>query len=444
VIGRQISVMATLETAASPVLRGWRLLSSDDATFRQGREYVATFLTEIAVLVSQILVYKLAARSLGVMGFSEYATVRRVVSLLQPVVLLGLGVGLPRYIGSAEGRGEGDRASRYLGATIRCVGAAVLFFAAALFLGRSAFAYLFFGKSQYRYLIAPLTMLLTGAAVHSVAYAWLRGRLAITRANLLSFTNLGLIPILGFLWFGKSVTSVLWSIGAAGTLVGLVCLAWAPVGAAVRETRVERKELLTYGLQRVPGDFILMALLGLPAILAAHAAGIQVAGFVAFGISVSSMIAAAFSALGIILLPKVSRNLGRGLMGKMRKEIQLLGWTAVVISLTLILIFEFFAAPLIHILLGGAFDPAVRFGRVAIVGALPLALYYVLRNVVDAFHERAVNTIYLSGALLVFLGVASLGILWPQNAYIPLWSFIAATTVLACLTVREVRDILQS
>jgi hypothetical protein len=68
----------------------------------------------------------------------------------------------------------------------------------------------------------------------------------------------------------------------------------------------------------------------------------------------------------------------------------------------------------------------------------------VLRNVVDAFHERAVNTIYLSGALLVFLGVASLGILWPQNAYIPLWSFIAATTVLACLTVREVRDILQS
>jgi hypothetical protein len=131
-------------------------------------------------------------------------------------------------------------------------------------------------------------------------------------------------------------------------------------------------------------------------------------------------------------------------MGKMRGEIQLLGWTAVVISLTLILVFEFFAAPLIHMLLGGAFDPAVRIGRVAIVGALPLALYYVLRNVVDAFHERAVNTIYLSVALFVFLGVASLGIRWPQNAYIPLWSFIVATTVLASLTVREVRSILQS
>ena len=62
-------------------------------------KYVITFATEFVVLISSLLVYKLAAIVLGNTGFSEYALSRRILSFIQPAVLMGLTVGIPRYMG---------------------------------------------------------------------------------------------------------------------------------------------------------------------------------------------------------------------------------------------------------------------------------------------------------------------------------------------------------
>src|SRR6266851_1795919 len=90
------------------------------------REYGGTFATEFTVLACQLLTYKLAAHFLGKTGFAEYAVARRTISILYPIVLLGLGVGLPRYVAIAAGRGDEESKARYLGATLWCVGAAAL------------------------------------------------------------------------------------------------------------------------------------------------------------------------------------------------------------------------------------------------------------------------------------------------------------------------------
>jgi O-antigen/teichoic acid export membrane protein len=70
------------------------------------REYGGTFATEFTVLACQLLTYKLAAHFLGTTGFAEYAVARRTISILYPIVLLGFGVGLPRYVAIAAGRGD--------------------------------------------------------------------------------------------------------------------------------------------------------------------------------------------------------------------------------------------------------------------------------------------------------------------------------------------------
>ncbi len=55
----------------------------------------------------------------GVRGIRRVA---RTISILYPIVLLGLGVGLPRYVAIAAGRGDEESQARYLGATLWCVG----------------------------------------------------------------------------------------------------------------------------------------------------------------------------------------------------------------------------------------------------------------------------------------------------------------------------------
>src|SRR5215510_2076862 len=104
--------------------------------FSSALNYGATFATEFAVILSQIILYKLVASWLGQTGFSEYALARRVVAFLQPVTMLGLGVALPRYLAIADGRGDRNRGSRYLWASLLCVGGFTAVVAAALVLAR--------------------------------------------------------------------------------------------------------------------------------------------------------------------------------------------------------------------------------------------------------------------------------------------------------------------
>src|ERR1041385_4657052 len=61
-------------------------------------DYVFTFFAEFIVLLAGVFVYKLAAKHLGDDGFSGYALCRRTISFVQPLLIIGLGVGIPRYI----------------------------------------------------------------------------------------------------------------------------------------------------------------------------------------------------------------------------------------------------------------------------------------------------------------------------------------------------------
>src|SRR3984893_10344698 len=112
--------MATLQTPKSILVRT-RIPWFTESSWKQVKKYSPTVLTEFVVMASQILLYKLAAHYLGKTGFSEYALARRTVSLLQPAVMLGLGVGPPRCIALAQGQANEDRVSHYFGTTVRYV-----------------------------------------------------------------------------------------------------------------------------------------------------------------------------------------------------------------------------------------------------------------------------------------------------------------------------------
>src|SRR4051812_4974560 len=77
------------------------------------KNYILTYITEFAVLISGILVYKLAAGSFGKDGFNEYSICRRTLSFIQPLLIMGFGVGLPRYIAIAAANNLTKKISSY-------------------------------------------------------------------------------------------------------------------------------------------------------------------------------------------------------------------------------------------------------------------------------------------------------------------------------------------
>jgi O-antigen/teichoic acid export membrane protein len=406
------------------------------------REYGGTFATEFTVLACQLMTYKLAAHFLGKTGFAEYAVARRTISLIYPVPLLGVAVALPRYVAHAIGGGKGNRKERYFGAAVWCMGLGLFSCVLLMNLLPGVFAYVFFAGRSYADLLFPLSILLVGLVLHTLAYSYFRGAQTMGRANVLQVVNYGIVPFVAFLFFRNNVRSVLTALGVLSTLVAGVALAFAPLRHAAEDVTSEAKDLLRYGVPRVPGDFVQMALLTLPVTFVAHFSGVQAAGYVAFGMSVLNMIGSLFSPLGLILLPKASRMLAAGDLGDLRSHVTQIVKITLWISVLLVVSLEFTAGQLIRLYLGPNFSEAAGFLRLLVLAAVPFSLYCVLRNLVDAFHQGAVNARNLVVAFVAFLALVLAGLLVFSPPVQILWAFVASIFLLAVLSHGEASRIL--
>ena len=414
-----------------------------DAARAQITEYAPTFLTEFTVMASQIVVYKLAAHFLGKEGFSEYAVARRAVSTIYPLALLGFGVALPRYIASCVGQQGPGRRDLFFAATLWCVGGAAAILIAAINLMPSLFAYLAFGNSTYRGLVRPISLIIAGLTLHAIAYSYFRGRLLMRKANILQLVNLAIIPLLSF-WLGShEVSAVLTKIGLFSIFVSLVGLLFTPWQKLASNSVAEARVLLRYGVPRISGDFAQMALLGLPAFIVAHRVGVEQAGYVAFGVSVLSMIGAVFTPLGLILLPKSSQMIAEGTGDDLRGHVLRIVNVTFVIAFGLTALAWLTADPLIRVYLGTDYSGVTRILRLTCLGAVPYSLFLVTRNLLDAFHEQAVTSTFLIISLCVF-GVGALTIHAKSGSVaLILFSLLAAITVLGLLTLLEAFRVLR-
>src|SRR5579872_2007604 len=356
--GRELRLMAIMDSPKLPVAG---LVDPAPSSWLAAifgshlREYGGTFATGFAVLGCQLMTYKLAAHFLGKNGFAEYALARRTISILYPIVLLGLGVGLPRYVATAAGRGNEESKGRYLGAALCCVGFSVLVCLAVINVFPKWLGYLFFGSREYAFLLFPMSLVVAGTSLHTLGYSYFRGTLNMRAANLLQLMNLGLLPLGVFLLYGQSIQAALTALGVGSIGIAASALLFTPWTAALESNRLQVKELLRFGIQRVPGDFIFMAMFALPATFVAHDRGIRAAGFVAFGISMLNVIGSLFEPFGLILLPKAGSLLAAGRNRELRKQVWLLSRVTVAVSTVLVMGIAAGAETMIRLYLGKDF-----------------------------------------------------------------------------------------
>src|SRR5256714_6551198 len=81
------------------------------------RDYATTFLTEVLVIASYLVAFRLVAVHLGQTGFGEYALSRRTLSLIAPLGVVGLDVAIARYVAYGLAQRSG-RARGYAGAAL--------------------------------------------------------------------------------------------------------------------------------------------------------------------------------------------------------------------------------------------------------------------------------------------------------------------------------------
>ncbi len=408
---------------------------------RLNPDYILTFCAEFLVLFAGVLVYKLAANDLGEDGFSRYAVCRRTISFIQPLLIIGLGVAIPRYIAMAMVESTFKKSGNYFigGLVLMTIVASPILIALLLF--SKQFSFLIFGNQSFSYLIPYLTLMLSGMLFHSLCYGYFRGKVMMVKANILQIINLGIIPLLAFYLF-PTLTGVLLFTSTTWIGTGLV-ITFLFIVPGLQWTKYEVKECLKelwiYGIQRVPGDVALAGFLALPAYFAAHMIhdDLKTAGNVAFGMSMINLAGAAFGPICLMLLPKASEVI-------VKKEFVLLKqltnritfWT---IGLTLfgLIIAELFAESIIKIYLGQSFTELVFIVRVILLASIGYTIYISLRSILDAYYVKAMNTKNIFISFLVFIVCAVIVKYADLSFEYILYGFIAAMLLLGALTYVE-------
>ncbi|HKV89431.1 MAG TPA: class I SAM-dependent methyltransferase [Candidatus Dormibacteraeota bacterium] len=398
------------------------------------RDYVTTFLTEVLVIASYLVAFRLVAIRLGVAGFGEYALTRRNLALISPLVVVGLDVAIARYVAFATHK-RASRPGGYAAVALLVMAVTVGIACALLLLFPALFANLLFGSPVYAGLVRALTVMLAGSSLHLIAYGFLRGRSQIQLANLLMALNHAVVPVAA-VYLGKDVPQILLLMGAGWIVISSVYLALA--GLTFERRGEHMRELLRFGLPRVPGDFLQLALFALPGILVAHVVDVKTAGIVAFGVAALGMVGTALTPISFVLLPAVTGLFARGWGEQVRQRVIEVVRLAVPALVAGTLVLEFFAKPIIADYLGNQFAAGADVLRVIMIAALPWGLYVILKSVIDARYVRPINARNMAIAFATFVLVALVSRLFTSSYQLILVAFVSALFVLGALTVVEV------
>lgn len=375
---------------------------------RRKRDYLITFGTEMFVFLSGLMLYRFASVFLQNNDFSVYALCRRTISLLIPLLVLGMGVGIPRYVAYAvANKNNTDEKEFFITGLLTSLLFTFLFVILHLCFS-SFFSHLYFGSEAYTHLIFPICVAVFALVMHSLVYSYYRGKMNFVVGNLLQFINLGVIPFFVFYIF-RNLFYILLLTGLFNILITIIFV--IPVFLKIQSYAFNFSKklniLLNYGIQRLPGDFALSALLSLPAYFVTHTQGVEIAGYVAFGISLITMAGSFFAPLSLILLPQISQLLAEKKYLLIRKDVKRIIIITFVLTMVGIIVYESFSEYILMLYLTNYSNELLLITRIVFIGSIGYTMYVSLRSVLDAYYIKAINTrnIIISFCLFLLISV---------------------------------------
>jgi len=393
-----------------------------------------TFITQIIVLFGLLLIYRLIANSFGPTGVGEYSLIKKSVSLLSPLLLLGLCMGIPRYIAMSNDKEE---RSSYMRTSLIAI---FLTFIFLIFINifKEQFAKIIFGNIEYTTFVLPFSFLLIGIVLHSLIYSYFRGRLLVNIFNVMQIINLVLVPLFAVVFLKNASIYKLISCMGIGTLtISLIFFLFFANEFFVHVKKLQIKKslkiLFRYSLPRIPGSFALSGFFSLGPILAAHTSSMEEVGYLSLGQMLVTTTAAAITPLGLILLPKVSSMVAQNKKEKIKKDLNYLIGASIQLSIFLSFQLIIFTDVIIKYWLGSEFFKAIPIIQIMSCSIFFYLFYRTVGSIIDATETKPINTINLIASLGVFL-IISVILLFIIKIFSPIISLSIAFAVgLICL-----------
>lgn len=391
------------------------------------RDYVSTLVVQWFVLGTGLFLFHLVAERGSVAGFAYYQIARGTVSTFQPILMLGLSLGLQRYLPRT------DHTTRQLARHALYVEAVLVTAVGLIGVGAGTWIAGWLGLAGERGAVTAIVVMLGGNCLCTTGLAALRGNHQIVDSNLISGLGLGLIPLVAFI-SAETIEDFLIIQGAGAAAVGL----WGTLvvrrhpESSVESQEPNLKTLISYGIRRMPGEAALPTLYTFPTFAVAVAMpGGPEAGYVGFVTSAVTLICSVFAMLTPVLLPRLSRLFHRAEQDAgVRQLLTALPVIAGVLAAAPSLAIFVFAPVLVHNFLGDEFSGAIPMLRLGVFAAIPLAMFYAARPTMDTLLEPKFMSRLLLACLALEIVVTAIATMFLAPPHAAVLGLAAAATAL--------------
>jgi len=373
-------------------------------------KYLITFGFSVTGALISFFFFRQVYLNVGEESFYYYAYSRRVISFLSPVLLLGIGISLPRAIGHFSG--DSNKAKQMLLVSIIILSLVSNLWLLLNIICNRWFTDFIWGEvnpftQRLNIAIAVYVMCLNiFAGIHS----YFRGRIDALTAGIIDLLAQSILPLIAFLLFSNLVV-IFYSISFFVFILNMVILSIIIRKMSFSEWKGtilinEGLELLGYGIRRIPGDVFYSLLIFFPVFLAGKYFNIRLAGVYSFGFSLLTLFNLPATAVSFVTLSR-SASLLVNEKEKLKKETGYLLLIGIGYSALVMLLSYFFLDSFLKLFFDEEF---VRNSQILIriLWALPvLVIFTILRSLTDSAYKRSYNSFFIFIALLMF-GVFSI------------------------------------
>ncbi len=412
------------------------------------KDLFITVIGQIVVLLVTFGLNKVLSNKVSIADFGVYNTIKKASAVLTYIMLIAMGIAIPKYLPERFAYDDKKGASAYFFSALIIIGSVSVVTIAVMMFAQVPIAKLIFGAEGYNKYIAPMTVYSFAVALVTFAYSYYR---AVERFYAYSISQIigQFITFIPIFFLHNDLVMLVWVWAASFGVFALVILIkasikmWktAPI-CGIKELGKPTKELLTYGLPRLPGEFVLFALSLVPLIIISNKFDLIQTGYYSAALTVNTSVTALFSFVGIILLPAVSKSLVNNDFDAIKKRIVFITIVFCVLALLMIGFVELFPKFVINVLYSKEYYEAIPIIKIIIIGILPNAFYLLFRNPLDAISKIPYNTICLliGFATMVGLMLAFDTIEMCAVAYVIGYTVIGVLSIIAwllCLHLRK-------
>ena len=361
-------------------------------------DFIVTFLNGLIVIGGVFILNGLIARIHGLELLGEFLFIKRTLSAVVGILLIGMNVGLPNYLSRNFQRSFGDIS--FILFIIVTIPLTVILIISILWFDITGF----YSEHFWIYIIFSL-----GISAQFITYALYRGYMNMIGANIFQLLGTAIIPIIVFTFVIDLYEGLSW-IGSCVLIVMIFAFIIRNKGINIHEINFEQsKKIIIYGLERIPSfvaQFILLA--GIPLFLA-QTVNFESVAYFNSSLSLVRLSLIIVNPIGMVLLPRISNKIASGAMDDVANFLNIFLKAGIVFSV-IGTAYCYINAPLIlSFWLGEVSDTGITILRLTIL-ALPFyTLSGLTRSPIDAVSEKGYNSLIYGLAAVVLITIIFIG-----------------------------------